>query len=128
MIKENLQYKRVISFSIHGKGTCALALSGSYTISIECLVRFVDNKNIFICANDHGQLFGLKNPFDAESKIKKAIENKEIKDIEFNKNTGDLNLHFDTGVFQIICNSAGYENYQVNGPDNLLTVVHGGKQ
>jgi hypothetical protein len=128
MMKEILNHRRILSFSIHEKDNCVLALSDSYTLSIECLVRFVNDKNIFICANDHGHVFGLKTPFDAESEIKKAIENKEIKDIEFNSNTGDLTLYLESGSLQIICNSTGYENYQLNGPDGLLIVINGGKQ
>jgi hypothetical protein len=128
MIKEILNHRRIVSFSIHEKDNCGLALSGGYVLSIGCLVRFVGGENIFVCANDHGHLFGLTAPFDAEIKIQKAIENQEITDIEFNKNTGDLKLYFSSGVLQLICNSAGYENYVIDGPNDLCIVIHGGKQ
>jgi len=127
-MKEILNHKRILSFSIHEKDNCTLALSDGYSLSIECLARFVNDENIFICANDHGHAFGLKTPFDAESQIKKAIENKDIKDIEFNSNTGDLTLYLESGSLQIICTSAGYENYQLDGPNDLLIAIHGGKQ
>jgi hypothetical protein len=127
MTKEILIHRRIISFSIH-ENYCALALSGGYILSIECLVRFVGENNIFICASDHGHKFGLDAPFDAEKKIAAAIENKEINDINLNPDTGDLNIHLASGVIQVICNSSGYENYKIDGPDNLLIVIHGGKQ
>jgi hypothetical protein len=128
MIKKILNHRRVISFSIHECNNCGLALSDGYALSIGCLVRFEGKENNFICTNDHGHKFGLTAPYDAEVKIKEAIENKEIKDIEFNMNTGDLNLYFDSGILQLISNSGGYENYQIDGPNDLLIVIHGGKQ
>jgi hypothetical protein len=128
MINEILNHRKILSFTIHEKDNCSLSLSSGYSLSIECLVRFVGGNNVFACANDHGHQFGLSVPFDSENKIQKAIANQEIADIEFNKSTGDLNLYFSSGVLQIICNSAGYENYQINGPDGLLIIIHGGKQ
>lgn len=127
MIKDILNHKSVHSFSINDNGNCVLSLSGGYNLSTECLVRFIGGNN-FICNSDHGQKFGLAVPFNAESKINEAIAKQQVTDIKFDNYTGDLEIYFPTGILQIICNSAGYENYQLNGPDELLIVVHGGKQ
>lgn len=128
MITTILNNKRIIDFSIQEKNFCILSISDGYTITTECLVRYVGENNEFLCAEDHGHKFGLSSPFDAEKNIKELIKDKEIKKIDINQATGDIDIFLDSGVFQIICNSSGYECYQVNGPDNLTIIGHGGNQ
>lgn len=127
MIEEILNHRQILDFSIH-ENYCALSLSGGYNLSIECLVRFIGDGDLFVCANDHGEPFGLNTPFNAEDQIRQQIKNKEVTSVKFDKNTGDLNIICSSGVLQITCNSVGYENYQINCPNSLLFVVHGGKQ
>jgi len=70
MIENILENRQVVDFSIREHNYCTLSLSDEYSISIECLVRFVGKDDNIICANDNVQEFGLGNPFDAEEKIK----------------------------------------------------------
>ncbi len=128
MIEKILKNKEINNFSILENNFCTLSLSDGYSITTECLVRFTGKNNEFICTTDHGHQFGLEGPFDAEKTIKKLIDNNNILEIEVNQNTGDISLFLESGVFQIICNSSGYECYQINGPNNLIIVGHGGKQ
>ncbi len=64
--------------------------------------------------------------YDAADKIEKAIKSKQIIKADLAEDTGDLTLVVDGGHLEIICNSAGYEYYQLNGPGNLIIVGRGG--
>jgi hypothetical protein len=127
MIEKLLRNRTIIDFIIREYNSCSLSLNDGYSISTQSLFRFV-GKNDFICVEDHGHKFGMDQPYDAEKAIKELIQNKTISKINFNNDTGDLNLVLETGTLQIICRSAGYEAYQIDGPNNLIMVVRGGKQ
>lgn len=73
-------------------------------------------------------MFGLAEPYDSAEKINKADEGKEIKKAHLAEDTGDLTLVVYGGRLEIICNSAGYECYQLNGPGNLIIVGRGGNK
>lgn len=105
-----------------------MPLSDGYAISAETQCRFVGKEGDFICSQDHGQKFGLAEPYDAAAEINKAIKGREIRDVEVNEETGDLTLFFDAGRLEIICCSAGYESWQINGPDNLIIIGRGGRE
>lgn len=128
MIKEKLEGKTVLGFAILEQGFCSMSLSDGYAISAETLCRYVGKNGEFISSQDHGQMFGLTEPYDAAEKINKAIKGKEIKKADLTEDTGDLTLVVDGGRLEIICNSAGYECWQVNGPDNLIIIGRGGRQ
>ena len=127
-MKEILEGKTILGFEILEHGFCSMSLSDGYAISAETLCRYVGETGEFISSQDHGQMFGLTEPYDAAEKINKAIKGKKIKKADLTKYTGDLTLIVDGGRFEVICNSAGYECYQLNGPDNLIIVGRGGKQ
>jgi hypothetical protein len=128
MIREIIKGKTIIEFEILEHGFCSISLSDGYTISAETLCRFVGGNGDFISSQDHGQMFGLAKPYDAAEKINRAIKDKEIKEAILIEDTSDLTLVVASGRLEIICNSAGYECYQVNGPDNLVIVGRGGRQ
>lgn len=109
-------------------GFCSISISEGYAIVAETLCRYVGKNGDFITTQDHGQMFGLTEPYDAAEKINKAIKSKEIIKADLTEDTGDLILVMDGGRLEIICNSAGYECYQVNGPDNLIIIGRGGRQ
>jgi len=128
MMKELLECKTILGFEILEHGFCTLPLSGGYAISAETLCRFIGQNGEFVSTQDHGQMFGLVEPYDAAEKINRAIKGKEIKETNLTEDTGDLTLVVDGGRLEIICNSAGYECYQVNGPDDLIIIGRGGRQ
>lgn len=128
MTKKILEGKKIVGFEILEHGFCSMPLSGGYAISAETLCRFIGQDGDFISTQDHGQMFGLTEPYDAAEKINKAIKGKEIQKADLTEDTGDLTLVVDGGRFEIICNSAGYECYQVNGPDDLIIIGRGGRQ
>jgi hypothetical protein len=128
LIQDLIKGRKIINFSILEHGFCSMPLSDGYSISIETLCRFVGLNGEFIASNDQGHLFGLSAPFDASVEMSKAIKGKTIQKVLFSKDTGDLVLALDCGRFEIVCSSAGYECYQLNGPDGFIVVVLGGRQ
>lgn len=128
MMKEILEGKTILGFAILEHGFCSMSLSDGYAISAETLCRFVGETGEFISSQDHGQMFGQTEPFDAAEMINKAIKGKKIKKANFTNDTGDLTLFVDGGRLEVICNSAGFECYQLNGPDDLIVVGRGGKE
>jgi hypothetical protein len=126
MLKEILEGRKILGFEIREHGFCSLSLNGGYAVSAETLCRFIGLNGEFISTQDHGQKFGMAEPYDAADKISKAIKGKEIIKANVAEGTWDLTLVVDTGRIEILCNSAGYECYQFNGPDNLIIVGHGG--
>jgi hypothetical protein len=125
-IGELLTNRTVEQFTIGDHGVCSLAISGGYSLSQEALLRFVGKPNVFISSMDHKHQFGLPAPYDAEQDIHCRIAGKTIRRVEVAPSTGDLTLYFDEGRIEILCTSAGYEAYQVYGPDNLIMVGRGG--
>lgn len=126
-MKKTIEGKTILGFEILEHGFCLIHLSDSYAISTETLCRYVGADGDFISSQDHGKIFGTPEPYDSASEIDKAIKGKEIKKIHITEDTGDVTLFLETGRIEIICNSAGYECYQVNGPNNLSIVGRGGK-
>lgn len=127
MIEKLITGRAVVDFRILEHGLCSLPLDGGYSLTIETLCRFVGRNGEFISFQDHEQLFGLPAPFDASIEISKAIKGKTIQKVRFAEATGDLTLIFEVGRLEIVCCSAGYECYQINGPKNII-VVRGGSR
>jgi hypothetical protein len=125
-IADILTGRTVEQFTIGEHGTCFLTVSGGYSLTQESLLRYVGKAGDFVSSLDHKHQFGLPSPYDAEQTIRGKIEGKVIKRVGLTPTTGDLTLNFDDGRIEIICTSAGYEAYQLCGPDNLIMVGRGG--
>jgi hypothetical protein len=127
-IADILTRRTVEGFTIGEHRLCALTISGGYSLSQEALLRYVGTAGVFISALDHKHQFGLASPYDAEAEIRRVIQGKVISRVDVSRETGDLTLHFDDGRIEIICTSAGYEAYQLNGPGNLIMIGRGGSE
>lgn len=123
-----LRDKAVLSFVIHEHGLCTLGLSGNYGLSAECLVRYVGADGSFFAVGDHRQQFGLPAPFDAAAAIEERIKGRSVDRASIREETNDLTLFFGSDCLEVICDSSGYEAYNLRGPGNLIVVAHGGKE
>jgi hypothetical protein len=125
-IGELLTNRTVDRFTIGDHGVCSLTISGGYSLSQEALLRYVGKPGVFISSMDHMHQFGLSAPFNAELEIHGKIAGKMIRSVEVALSTGDLTLYFDDGRIEIVRTSAGYEAYQVYGPNNFIMIGRGG--
>jgi len=106
---------------------CLIGLSDSYSLGCGSLLRYIGNDGVFITNQDHGQWFGLGEPYNAESEIENRIKGKIIKSVAMRAETGDLELRVDDASIEVICSSLGYENWQLDGPNGFIMARHGGK-
>ena len=82
--------------------------------------RLVDGGTVIITDEDHGQLFGLKEPVDAANVAPAALSGASVSRVEFSA-VSDLLLSFSNGrTLQVIIGSASYENWHVYGPDTRI--------
>ena len=125
---EILKGKTVLSFTIHEHGLCILGLSGDYALSAECLVRFIGADGSFFTVRDHGQQFGLPAPFDAAAAIEERMKGRVIDRASIREEISDLSLYLGSDCLEVICDSSGYEAYNLRGPGDLIVVAHGGKE
>ena len=105
---------------------CVVKLSGGYRIQIESLWRLLADGNLACTSEDDGQHFGLPRPIDATSELSRALVGCTVGSVEVVPGTADLILSFGRNVLQAISNSAGYEAWQVMGPEGTVAVGQGG--
>ena len=88
--------------------------------------RLIEGDRVLITDEDHGQLFGLKEPVDAARFVPSELSGATVSRVEFSP-VSDLLLSFSNGrTLQVLVGSAGYENWHVYGPDNSHTFAIGG--
>jgi hypothetical protein len=105
---------------------CVVKLSGGYRVQIEGLWRLLSDGNLARTSEDEGQRFGLPQPVDSISELSRALAGRTVDSIEVVPGTADLILSFGSQVLQAISNSAGYEAWQIEGPEGTVAVGQGG--
>ena len=100
--------------------------AGGVSVVAESRWRLVDGDRVILTDQDHGQMFGLKEPVDAAAVVQTELSDTEVSRAEFSP-VSDLLLWFANGrSLQVLVGSAGYENWHVYGPDNSHTFAIGG--
>jgi hypothetical protein len=105
---------------------CVVRLSGGYRIQIEGLWRLLTDGAWTRTSEDDGQFFGHERPVDAISDLSQLLVGCPLGSVEIVPGTSDLLLCFGRNVLQAISNSAGYETWQVEGPEGTVAVGQGG--
>jgi len=105
---------------------CVVKLSGGYRIQIEGLWRLLSGGALALTSEDDGQRFGVQQPVDAIDELSSALVGRTVDSIGVIPGTADLTLGFGPNVLQAISNSAGYEAWQIEGPEGTVAVGQGG--
>jgi hypothetical protein len=105
---------------------CVVKLSGGYRVQIEGLWRLLSSGTLARTSEDEGQRFGLQHQVDAISELSEALTGCTVGSVEVIPGTADLILSFGQHVLQAISNSAGYEAWQIEGPEGTVAVGQGG--
>lgn len=105
---------------------CVVKLSGGYRLQIEGLWRLLSDGTLTRTSEDEGQRFGLPVAVDSISELSRALVGRTIGSAEVVPGTADLILSFGHHVLQAISTSAGYEAWQVEGPEGTVVVGQGG--
>ena len=105
----------------------AFEFDGGVTIVAESSHwRLVDGNTVIVTDEDHGHLFGHKEPVDAGGVVLTALEGAMVSQVEFSP-VSDLLLSFaNKRTLQVLIGSSGYENWHVYGPDTSHTFAIGG--
>ena len=83
------------------------------SIATESFWRLVTPERLAVASEDHGQLFGLKEPVDAAKLVMSAIEGKTIIDYSCSDACSDLILCFECKIqLQFLTTSGGYESWR----------------
>ncbi|MGH7222711.1 MAG: DUF6188 family protein, partial [Gemmataceae bacterium] len=100
--------------------------SDDLKLQVECLWRLIVSGRIQITSEDHGHQFGLPAPVDCVEELRRQVVGATVAEAKVRAGTIDVSLDFDTGgTLEVISTSAGYEAWQLNGP-NVLIVGHPG--
>ena len=82
-------------------------------VSSTGLWRLIKENKIIIVSLDNGHQFGLPKPLDLVEITTKQLTGKIIREINVDKNTGDLTLTISENIkIQIFITSTGYETYE----------------
>ena len=97
------------------------------TLNIECMWRLLEEGFITSTSEDHGQIFGLAEPFNGIKALNEMSAH-EIRAVIVCQETGDINITLGQYfILQIIPISAGYESWQYKQEDSKSFVAVGGQ-
>jgi hypothetical protein len=100
------------------------AQSGS--IATESFWRLITPERILVTSEDHGHLFGLKEPVDAAKCVMSTIENRMITHYSCPDICSDLILYFEDKIeLQFLITSGGFESWRAMN-DNVQVICMGG--
>jgi len=102
---------------------------GNGHLVVECAWRIIVGDRLTAAGRDHGQMFGLKSPFDACASAMGTIGNRRVTAAEFHPTLGDLTIEFEGGSrLELINDSSGYEAWSLRDPNGYtLFTANGGE-
>ncbi|WP_414637002.1 DUF6188 family protein [Arenimonas sp.] len=105
---------------------CVVKLSGGYSVQIEGLWRLLVDGALTRTREDEGQVFGHRDPVNAMSELSEHLIGCRLASVEVAPGTADLILGFGNRELHVVSTSAGYEAWQVEGPQGTVAVGQGG--
>lgn len=101
-------------------------------IAVHAPWRVVVAEGIAHADEDHGQLFGLKEPVNGEKRTNDLLRDLRVERIEIDLLTADICIRFAGGQrVDVFNNSSGYEGWVGvldSGADSLMVIGQGGGQ
>jgi hypothetical protein len=90
--------------------------------------RLVTKEGIRVASDDHGQIFGLKEPVDAGARLLAATKAKKVLEFRIADRTSDLTLRFEEEVWLEFLNlSCGYESWRAQHGSEEVICMGGGQ-
>ncbi len=101
--------------------TWEFIFSERHRLQVESLWRLVVSGRLLVTSEDHGHQFGLPARVDCLSELRQQIIGATIENVRVRSGTIDITLDFGSErILEVITTSAGYEAWQVGGPDVLI--------
>jgi hypothetical protein len=108
--------------------TWLFRFTGGGSITTESGWRLVTNGGIGVASDDHGQIFGLKEPVDAGVRVLAATKGKKVQAFCIAERTSDLTLRFKGEVCLEFLNlSCGYESWRTQHEAEEVICMGGGQ-
>ena len=102
--------------------------AGGGSIVTESGWRLITKVGIDVASEDHGQIFGLKEPVDAGTRALTATKQKKIMDFRIAEGTSDLLVKFEDDVSLEFLNlSCGYESWRAQHDGEEVICMGGGQ-
>ena len=104
------------------------AFSDGGSIVTESAWRMITGKGIEVASEDHGHLFGLKEPVDAVARVLTATKEKKILEVWIAERTSDLVVRFEDEVSLEFLNlSCGNESWRAYHEGDEVICMGGGQ-
>jgi hypothetical protein len=81
--------------------------------------RLIAGGALAVSGEDYGQLFGLREPFDAAAHLRSTLVG-SVSDIEIAVDAADLRIHFGEDRLELFNTSAGYEGWMLTSQVDLI--------
>jgi hypothetical protein len=118
---------RVREVRLEGEGSWWFLFDNDGSIRADTLWRLIAAGRIHATSEDHGELFGLREPVDSAATAAVTLSTAAVQRGVVANDSGDLVLDFDNGSrLEIIATSAGYESWSVFFPNGDEAVSLGG--
>ncbi len=96
-------------------------------LNLVCAWRIVTEDRVALAAQDHHQLFGLKEPVDGIAEAMRLLGNKRVVRASLSR-YGDLLVEFEGGYrLETFTDSCGYESGTISFGGRQLIVMGGGE-
>ena len=85
-----------------------------------CYWRIVGDDGTVVSSFDHGQRYGLPEPFNAKQVLKRLIEGQVVVDADLDRAVGDLHLSFANGTRLQVFGFTSYEIWELHLADGSV--------
>jgi hypothetical protein len=107
--------------------TWFFGFTGAGRILTESPWRFVKVDHIYVTSEDDGELFGLKEPVNAASRVLDATREAKVTDCRVADRTADLQLDFEGNCrLEFLTMSSGYESWRTENVSESVFCTGGG--
>jgi hypothetical protein len=105
--------KRPESISFSGASDWWLTFADDMSLYMPSLWRITKSGSLYASSEDHGQVFGLAEPYDARVPLRMLV-GCSLLGVELSSETTDLSLRFAKQlVLQVLTTSLGYEGWSI---------------
>jgi hypothetical protein len=79
--------------------------------------RLIQSGRTRLSSFDHQKKYGLPAPIDAKKRLYSLLNGKICNDVQFDRETADLTLHFSENIKLQVLNFTAYEIWEIIFPD-----------
>lgn len=90
------------------------------------LCRIIKENQLIASTKDHGEWFGLNEPYNAEAELNSLVSNSVVIDVFYGSTGSDIIFSMSNGItIEILSVSTGYESWEYRTQEGVLYVATG---